>query len=52
MVATGQTAVVDKIYKGCNLELAGKSFKVNLMPLLMMHCSAIIEVDIVFPLRT
>jgi hypothetical protein len=41
--------VVDKIYKGCNLELAGKSFKVNPMPLLMMHCSAIIEVDIFVP---
>jgi hypothetical protein len=52
VVATGQTAVVDKIYKGCNLELTGESFKVNPMPLLMLHFSAIIEVDILFPLRT
>jgi hypothetical protein len=32
-VITQELTTVDKVYKNCNLELAGKSIKLNLMPL-------------------
>ena len=50
-VATGETTVVNKIYKGCILELAGKPFEINLMPLSLVHFDVIVGMDFLSPLR-
>jgi hypothetical protein len=49
---TCEIATIGKIYKGCNLVLAGKTIKVNFRPLLRPHFSAINVVNILFPLGT
>jgi hypothetical protein len=46
-----ETVIVDEIYKGCNLELASKSFKVKLIPCPSPHFDVIVGMDILPLLR-
>jgi hypothetical protein len=49
-VATGESSIVDKFYSGCTLVLAGKPFKINLMPLPLAHFDVIVGMDFLSPL--
>src|SRR5919202_3350477 len=45
IVATGQTAVVDRIYRDCTLVLAENIFKIDLMPAPLVHFDVIVGMD-------